>query len=33
LESIDTAIIALGGKMYIYIKTYEEMMAKLEEEE
>ena len=33
LESIDTAIIALGGNIYIYIKTYEEMMAKLEEEE
>jgi len=33
LESIDTAIIALGGKMYIYINTYDEMMAKLEEEE
>jgi hypothetical protein len=33
LESIDTAIIALGGKMYIYIRTYDEMMAKLEEEE
>lgn len=33
LESIDTAIIALGGKMYIYIKTFDEMMAKLEEEE
>ncbi len=33
LESIDTAIIALGSKMYIYIKTFDEMMAKLEEEE
>jgi hypothetical protein len=33
LASIDTAIIALGGKMYLYIKTYDEMMAKLEEEE
>lgn len=33
LETIDTAIITLGGKMYLYIETFEDMMAKLEEDE
>lgn len=33
LEEIDTAIISLGANMYIYIRTFEELMAKLEETE
>ena len=33
LEEIDTAIISLGGSMYIYIQTFEDLMAKLEETE
>lgn len=32
LETIDTAIISLGGSMYLYLQTFDEMMAKLEEE-
>ncbi len=31
LAEIDNAIIALGGKMYLYIETYEEMMEKVNE--
>jgi len=33
LSDINTAIIALGPNMYIYIQTFEELMAKLEETE
>lgn len=33
LNEIDTAIISLGGSMYIYLQTFEDMMAKLEEME
>ncbi|NND64200.1 MAG: hypothetical protein HKN48_13505 [Flavobacteriaceae bacterium] len=33
LETIDTAIITLGGSMYLYLTTFEEMMAKLNEED
>ncbi len=33
LETIDTAIITLGGSMYLYLTTFDEMMAKLNEDE
>ena len=33
LESMDTPIVMLGGKMYVMIETYAELMARMEEEE
>ncbi|MEZ4875413.1 MAG: hypothetical protein R2793_08180 [Flavobacteriaceae bacterium] len=33
LESMDTPIVMLGGKMYVMIESYEDLMARMEEEE
>lgn len=32
LESMDTPIVMLGGKMYVMIETYDDLMARMEEE-
>lgn len=33
LDSMDTPIVSIGGKMYVTIETYEEIIARMEEEE
>ena len=33
LDSMDTPIVSIGGKMYVTLETYEELMARMEEEE
>lgn len=33
LEAMDTPIVMIGGKMYVKIETYEELMARLAEED
>jgi hypothetical protein len=33
LESMDTPIVSIGGKMYVTLETFEELMARMEEED
>ena len=33
LDSMDNPIVSIGGKMYVTLETYEELMARMEEEE
>ena len=33
LDTMDTPIVSIGGKMYVTLETYEELMARMEEEE